>query len=231
MKSASLAKTARTALLTVEEALYPSRVACALCGREAVLDEDALCSACAKSLLPCGEVEVSAPLDGLTAAYLYTGAAVAGMHAFKYNRQARLAPFFARAIVLPAGWQIDSVVPVPLHPLKLWLRTYNQSGLLAEALAGRLSLTLDASLLRRTRFTKTQTALDEFQRASNVAGAFVADPRVKGLNVLLVDDVTTTHSTLFACAMALRRAGAASVFAACACCTKKAVMRADSPTA
>ena len=201
----------------LEEALYPSHVACALCNQEALLDEQKLCAACAGSLLPCGELTAPPPLSGLYAAYQYKGGAVAGIHALKYSNQTRLALFFADAIALPPEWEIDAVVPVPLHPLKQWLRTYNQSELIAKALAKRLCLKLNPRLLRRTRFTQTQTALNEFERAKNVAKAFSASPAVKGLNVLLIDDVTTTHSTLLACAVALKQAGANRVYAACAC--------------
>ena len=200
------------------EALYPSRVACALCNQEAALNEDNLCPACAGSLKPCGVVlDCPPPLDGLTAAYYYKGGVVAGIHALKYNNQTRLAPFFAEAMEPEPGWFIDCVVPVPLHPLKKWLRTYNQSELLAKSLCKRLLLDMDTTLLRRTRFTKTQTALTEFERVKNVSKAFVASPTASGKSILLVDDVTTTHSTLLACAVALKAAGASRVYAACAC--------------
>ena len=201
----------------LEEALYPSHVACALCNREALLDERNLCATCAATLVLCGVLDVPQPLDGLFAAYQYKGGAVAGVHALKYSNQTRLAPFFADAINLPPEWVIDAVVPVPLHPLKQWLRTYNQSELIAKSLCRRLHLKLNAKLLRRTRFTQTQTALDEFERAKNVARAFSASGMANGLSVLLIDDVTTTHSTLLACAVALKQAGASHVYAACAC--------------
>jgi ComF family protein len=214
----SIARRAAAACVgLLEEALYPSHVACALCNREALLDEQNLCAACAGTLIHCGELPAPPPLNGLCAAYQYKGGAVAGIHALKYSNQTRLAPFFADAIDLPPEWEIDVVVPVPLHPLKQWLRTYNQSELIAKSLARRLHLKRNSALLRRTRFTQTQTALNEFERAKNVAKAFSASNAVKGLSVLLIDDVTTTHSTLLACAVALIQAGADRVYAACAC--------------
>jgi len=219
--SIGVRRAAAASLALLGEALYPSRVACALCNRETILNENNLCANCAASLLPCGIVDCPPPLDGLFAAYQYEGGAVAGIHALKYNKQTRLAPFFADAINPPPDWAIDRIVPVPLHPLKKWLRTYNQSALLAQALADRLSLKTDVSLLRRTRFTRTQTALAEFERTKNVARAFSASPAAKGLCILLIDDVTTTHSTLLACAVALKEAGARRVFAACACSAAK----------
>ncbi len=205
----------------LEEYLYPSHVACALCNREALLNERNLCPACSSSLHPCGVLEAPPPLDGLYAAYLYEGGVIAGIHALKYSNQTRLAPFFAEAIDLPPSWAIDTVLPVPLHPFKQWLRTYNQSERIARSLANRLQLRLDSRLLRRTRFTRTQTSLSEFERAKNVAKAFFAFPEVAGKSILLIDDVTTTHSTLLACAVALKKAGAERVYAACACSAAK----------
>ncbi|MEA4870200.1 hypothetical protein SDC9_113661 [bioreactor metagenome] len=198
------------------DALYPPDVACALCGRETLLDENHLCAACRLSLIPAPVLVCPAPLSGITAAYRYIGGAREGIRALKYHSQVRLAPFFAGAIVLPPEWEIDRVVPVPLHPFKQWLRSYNQSALLAEELCRRYRLTQQNNLLRRTRFTRSQTTLSELERAKNVAKAFQASSEGKGCNILLVDDVTTTHSTLLSCAVALRAAGAVNIYAACA---------------
>ena len=207
------AKTRNRFTNAILNALYPPDVACALCGRETLLGEDCLCQTCRASLVPAPTLDCPAPLSGLIAAYRYAGGARAGIRALKYNGQVRLAPFFAEAIRIPSEWQIDRVVPVPLHPLKQWLRSYNQSALLAEELCKRHGLTQENDLLRRTRFTRSQTTLGEFERAKNVAKAFVASPRVKGLHILLIDDVTTTHSTLLSCAVALKAAGANQIFA------------------
>ena len=198
------------------DALYPPDVACALCGRETLLNQDRLCDACHATLSFAPPLVCPPQLDGIVAAYRYAGAARSGIRALKYQGQARLAPFFANALVIPSDWQIDCVVPVPLHPLKRWLRSYNQSELLAAELCSRLKIPLQSSLLRRTRFTKSQTTLNGFERARNVSHAFSALPGVCGKSILLIDDVTTTHSTLLACAIALRDAGALRVYAASA---------------
>lgn len=198
------------------DALYPQDVACALCGRETLLNEDRLCESCLASLVPSPALICPSGLDGITAAYRYAGGARDGIRALKYQNQVRLAPFFASAITIPTDWLIDCVVPVPLHPLKRWLRSYNQSDCIAAELCKRYGLKQQNSLLCRTRFTKSQTTLNGFERAKNVSSAFLASPEVRGRTILLVDDVTTTHSTLLACASALRAAGAAKVYAACA---------------
>ena len=109
-------------------------------------------------------------------------------------------------------------MPVPLHWTRLLRRGYNQSEMLARALAQRYpGLPVRTDVLRRARRTRSQTSLSAAQRKKNLRGAFAASPLVEGLSVLLVDDVATTRATLGACARALKRRGAKRVYAACAC--------------
>ncbi len=110
---------------------------------------------------------------------------------------------------LPAG----VLIPVPLHPDRLRERGFNQSALLAQALA-TADLPVIDDCLARLRPTQVQMTLGHEERKRNVAGAFgCQDERVKGRRVLLIDDVCTTGSTLDACAIALKESGAASVWA------------------
>ncbi len=107
------------------------------------------------------------------------------------------------------------VVPVPLHPVRLAERGFNQSALLAGRLAGRLGSPFRPRALARTRETRQQASLDRTARIANVAGAFVTRTShaglVRGRTVLLIDDVATTGATLSACERALLGAGAAQV--------------------
>ena len=103
------------------------------------------------------------------------------------------------------------VIPVPLHPLRLRTRGYNQAAELACYAARELGLPLDRNALRRLRPTREQSALRSKDRAANVAGAFEATRTLGGLRVALVDDVVTTGSTVNAAAAALSEAGAAAV--------------------
>jgi ComF family protein len=115
------------------------------------------------------------------------------------------------------GREFDIIVPVPLHPTRLRERGFNQAGLLAELLSARISIR-SKRVLKRIRYTTTQTALDRAERIENLHNAFRLrkNADVRGLQVLLIDDVVTTGSTLSECARVLKRAGAISVYAATA---------------
>ena len=115
----------------------------------------------------------------------------------------------------PGELPADRILPVPLHPVRLRERTFNQAELLAEALSEQTGLPWEGNLLVRTRPTRPQADLDREDRSGNVRGAFDLRPgaRLKGLRLLLVDDVLTTGATAETCAALLKSAGARSVTA------------------
>lgn len=107
------------------------------------------------------------------------------------------------------------VVPVPLHRLRLLKRRYNQSALLAQGVARAHGLDCVPDLLIRTRATPSQEGRSREERIANMSDAITVNPRraarVKGRNVLLIDDVMTSGATLAAATGALLAAGAAEV--------------------
>lgn len=105
----------------------------------------------------------------------------------------------------------SDLVPVPLHRARLLERGFNQSALLARALARRSDARFAPELLVRTRETAQQSRLAASERRENVARAFTATRPLGARPVTLIDDVITTGSTLSACADALRSAGARSI--------------------
>ena len=106
------------------------------------------------------------------------------------------------------------IMPVPLHPKRLRERGFNQSLLLARHVSRALHIDLDFLSLRRVRYTPPQASLAKSERKQNVRGAFELKNQdaVKGINILLVDDVVTTGNTLNECARILRKGGARKVF-------------------
>jgi ComF family protein len=105
----------------------------------------------------------------------------------------------------------DCLVPVPLHPMRLARRGFNQADEIAQALARSLRIPLRNDLCRRRRHTPPQTSRDGDDRRLAMRGAFVARRSPAGLRIAVVDDVVTTGSTSSALARELQRAGATSV--------------------
>jgi competence protein ComFC len=161
--------------------------------------------------------------DAAVAAYRGRGIVRQIIHEFKYGRQIHLRHLVARWLHAAldderlCGRRFDVIVPVPLHPARQRERGFNQASLLAEMLSAQTSIPAKP-VLERIRYTTTQTALDRSERMENLHNAFRLrkNADVRGLHVLLVDDVLTTGSTLNECARLLKRAGALSVHAATA---------------
>jgi ComF family protein len=108
----------------------------------------------------------------------------------------------------------EALVDVPLHPRRLKERGYNQSGLLAKELGKRIGLQVIEDCLIRVKQAQPQVrAVDVEERRRNVADAFVCrDERVKGKQIILIDDVCTSGATLESCAVALKNRGVTSVW-------------------
>lgn len=174
-----------------------------------------ICSSCAAS---------KPSFTRARAAARYEGALKKSLHDFKYRAAMWLREDLTDVLegCLRAHFEIskiDVVIPVPLfHARERW-RGYNQAGLLAEALASRIDRRCQVKALRRIVATDSQTGLTASGRRQNVKEAFeTADvSAIYRRRILLVDDIMTTGSTFEACARALKKSGAAEVWAvACA---------------
>jgi ComF family protein len=150
----------------------------------------------------------------------YAGAYANLIKSFKYNPKPGIAGLLAELIAsnlaeLPHLEEIDLLCPVPLHDRKQAARGFNQAALLAGEIAGRLQKSMEPEALLQVRKTCDQIGLDLEERFANVSGVFAVPSRVdiRGLNILLVDDVTTSGATLNEAARAIKAAGAASVAA------------------
>src|SRR6266404_7686814 len=161
--------------------------------------------------------------DAAVAAYRGRGIVREVIHQFKYTRQIHLRHLVARWLRAALDDErlrdcnFDLIVPVPLHPTRERERGFNQASLLSELLSAQTSIR-SRRVLERVRYTTTQTALDRSERMENLHNAFRLrkNADVRGLRVLLIDDVLTTGSTLSECARVLKRAGAFSVYGATA---------------
>lgn len=138
------------------------------------------------------------------------------VHRLKYSDRAELASPLG-AWMARAGADLladaDAIVPMPLHALRLWTRRFNQAAALAQAIARASGKPFEPQWLQRVKATRSQVGLTRDQRAQNVQGAFRAAPGapIKGLRIVLVDDVLTSGASANAAARALLRAGASDV--------------------
>ena len=146
----------------------------------------------------------------------YRGALRTVIRELKYRGRRQAARSLADILVSEARaaqllGEAQALIPVPLHPLRLRERGFNQSLVIARALARRTGIPVWSTSLRRVRPTAPQTGLSAAARRINVAGAFECRERLDDQTVVLVDDVLTTGATVRSCAGALKRAGAREV--------------------
>lgn len=136
--------------------------------------------------------------------------------AFKYHHQLALTDLFAdfMAARIAHDALATVIVPVPLHPHRLRERGYDQTLLLARALARLTGIACNTKVLHRLRDTPMQKTLDRDARRNNLVGAFGCyGQSLVGHRILLIDDVLTTGATLSVLSEVLLNAGAESVHA------------------
>jgi ComF family protein len=112
----------------------------------------------------------------------------------------------------------DYLVPIPLHRRKLRERGYNQAELIAGGMCEVTGIPVRSDLVRRMKFTQTQTMLSLEERKKNMDDAFEVRAselrQIKGKTVILIDDIITTGATIESCGRELRQAGATKIIAA-----------------
>lgn len=199
--------------------LLPPR--CLLCGSRGQPPCLDLCIGCEASLAAAAEPVPpgSGPLRRCCAPFDYAAPLDHLVHSLKYRGHLAtgrvLGELLARRIaVLGLQHEVDVIVPVPLHPERHAGRGFNQSAEIARQLGRRLRLPVGEALATRHRPTPPQVGLHLEERRRNLVDAFVAGA-VAGQRVVIVDDVTTTGTTLHELAHVLSRAGAVAVDAWC----------------
>jgi len=219
--------------------IYPPH--CALCEKRLAMDErGGLCLRClsqipknippfcpscgrhyagVKSAPRCGMCEGKHfPFDHLWFVAPYEGALRETLHKLKYEGRKPIANSLAQLLITFLKDELhpfvfEEVLPVPLERQKERERQFNQSALLAKALAEALHIPFSSGNLIRVRATLPQSSLPREKRVENVRDAFrVRNPSLyAGKNLLLIDDIVTTGATLSACAEVLRVAGAREI--------------------
>ena len=215
---------------TIIDFFFPAY--CIGCGKEGGF----LCDNCCRNLPRiqspycdrCGKPEVSgtlcsicwgwkANIDGIRSPFRFDGIIRQAVHELKYHNLKAITECLAEFLFsYLEGNQIpvDVLVPVPLHKKRLRKRGYNQSSLIAKRLGRLATLPVIDDCLVRSKDSQPQTRTNAVnERQANVSDAFVcSDNRLKGKQVLLIDDVCTSGATLEACAVAAKAVGVSSVW-------------------
>ena len=216
----SLCETCSAAFTPVPDPL------CLTCGRPVEPEQTGPCRTCESHRTSTGG---DWAFDAARSAGIFEGSLRLALHRLKYSGGESLGlPLGAYLANRVAGYElfpseqvgaIDSVLAVPMHPLREHSRGFNQAALLAAPVAEILGVPLlPPKAVQRTRRRPAQVGLSQKARRRNLKDAFVVPHgevgRVNGRSILIIDDVFTTGATVDACAFALRDAGAARILVA-----------------
>ncbi len=155
--------------------------------------------------------------DLISAPFIYKESAKEAIHILKYQKKISISRpigrLFSEYAIRWWRWKKEDflIVPVPLSKKKLKERGFNQSLILARYISDALGIPMDYTSLRKVKETESQTYLSANQRKKNIKDAFQVMGNLRKRNILLIDDVATTGSTLNECAKALKKAGAEKV--------------------
>jgi ComF family protein len=178
---------------------------CQICGYP--VDSGEICEKCS---------EDRPSFTKLRSIYAYQDELRNALHRLKYSNDLGVGEILGQKcaeFLTLLNWEVDLILPVPLGKKRRRERGYNQSALIALPLALIMKIPFCSNAILRKKETITQLEFKAEERKKNVKDAFSANPTlVLEKNVLIIDDVITTGSTMDACALELKRAGARNVY-------------------
>lgn len=201
---------------------------CADCLKKLKKRSPPFCVKCGRQLpgdpnieISCNDCKKDAPcFDRAFSVFYYNGILKELVHNFKYKKMTSLGQEFAQLTVdfmkdHDIAKDSDLVLSIPMHPARLFKREINPSHILAKTIAKKLCLDYSASLLKKIKNTAPQSRLSRSERIENLKGSFSlkrnAGSYIKNRDILLVDDLFTTGSTVNECARLLKEASAGHV--------------------
>ena len=201
---------------------------CPMCMRKLTYIEEPFCKRCGKPVDDgkryCPDCErFSHVYDEGRAALVYDEYMSKSIYRFKYNGKREFASFYARIIKerladTIKGWNVDALIPVPVHKSRLAKRGYNQAALIAKQMSKLFNIPVYDNIVVRAFATGAQKNLSAARRQNNLKKAFnVTRNSVKLDSALIVDDIYTTGATVDAVARCLKGAGVKRVYFICLC--------------
>lgn len=226
-------------LRTLINLLYPAM--CRVCSKKINAFDRNICASCAKKIkerIPpfcakCGKQLEGEPeliaecpdckkhtpcFDRAWSACHYNEPLKNLIHDFKYKKVSSLSVDFTVLIIdfmkkYDAGKDCQVILPIPMHPNRLFKREINHSDALAQNLAKKLNIPYSRNALKKTKNTLFQSKLKRKARIENLRSSFSIkdDSAIRDKNILLVDDLLTTGSTVNECSKILKNSGAKHV--------------------
>ncbi len=194
---------------------------CSVCWQKCVFIRDLNCEKCGRLAryqgLVCGFCIKEPPVyDSARSLIDFNFVSKRFIHELKYSDRTDLIHFFAKLLASTYSkfiQDVDIIIPIPMHFFRRMIRSYNHAQILALYLARQTNKQFTPFILKKSKFTRTQTSLTKKERKHNLKGSFevINAQTLKGKSVLLVDDVMTTGSTANVCSQVLKTFGAASV--------------------
>ena len=187
-----------------EKVSYIKEPRCKKCGKPIRYEEQEYCHDCQKQSFQY--------LQGRSL-WIHKGAVPWSIYQFKYHNRRIYGKFYAKELYRVYGesieeWGIDLIVPVPLHWRRRRKRGYNQAEIVARYLGELTGIPVDKHLVIRKKYTEPQKTLNNKERVKNLKHVFdVRKMTVRAKNILLIDDIYTTGSTIDAISKVLLEKG------------------------
>lgn len=192
-----------------EKVFYIEEPRCMKCGKPLETEEEEYCGDCKRHPLSYTQGR---------SLWVHKDPVKRAVYQFKYHNKRRYGEVFAGELAERFGpriarWEIEEILPIPLHPSRRRQRGFNQVEILAKELGKQTQIPVSTDVLFRVRKTRAQKVLNDSERAKNLKGAFgVAKSWKPKRNVLLVDDIYTTGNTIHRAGKVLKKAGVENVY-------------------
>ena len=200
--------------------VYPN--VCGFCNK--IISKEYTCKTCQEKLKYMYEAEqqfisVRNNFDILICAYKYKGFVRTRILEYKFKNKKYLYASLSERLIkllLKYAYEIDFVVPVPIHRKRNFQRGYNQSLLIAKFIALKLNLKLDNNIIKKIVNNKPQSLISVNKKAQNVQNVYKIKNanRIIGKTILLIDDIYTTGATVNECSKVLKEYGVKKIIVA-----------------